>query len=119
VRGLAPYFFDVDAQFFVASRGRTAARLSVEYELMLTQKLVLAPQFEINAYGKDDVGRGIGSGISSLEAGMRLRYEIVREFAPYIGVTHERKLGDTADMARDADAERSETMLVVGVSVWL
>jgi copper resistance protein B len=115
VRGLAPYFFDVDAQLFVADQGRTGARLSAEYELMLTQRLVLVPEFEIDAYGKDDVERGIGSGFSSLEAGLRLRYEIVREFAPYIGLSHERKLGDTADMVDD-DAE---TMLVIGISAWL
>jgi copper resistance protein B len=119
VRGLAPYFFDIDAQLFVADHGRTAARAAAEYELMLTQKLTLTPKFEINAYGKDDIERGIGSGFSSLEAALRLRYEIVREFAPYIGVTHEHKLGDTANMARDADEERSETMLVIGISAWL
>lgn len=115
VRGLAPYFFDVDAQLFVADHGRTGARLSAEYELMLTQRLVLVPDFEINAYGKDDVERGIGSGFSSLEAGLRLRYEIVREFAPYVGLTHERKLAGTADMANDD----SETVLVIGISAWL
>jgi len=119
VRGLAPYFFDIDAQFFVANHGRTAARVTTEYELMLTQKLVLTPKFEINAYGKNDIERGTGSGFSSLEAALRLRYEIVREFAPYIGMTHERKLGDTASMARDADEDRSETMLVIGISAWL
>jgi copper resistance protein B len=119
VRGLAPYYFDIDAQLFVADHGDTAARVNVEYEMMLTQKLALVPEFEINAYGKDDIERGIGSGLSSLETGLRLRYEIVREFAPYVGLTYERKLGDTADMARDADEERSETMLVVGVSAWL
>jgi len=119
VRGLAPYFFDIDAQFFLTDHGRTAARLSAEYEFLLTQKLVLMPEFKINAYGKDDIERGIGSGFSSLEAGLRLRYEIVREFTPYIGVMHERKLGDTADLARDVDEERSDTMWVIGVSAWL
>lgn len=119
MRGVAPYFFDIDAQLFVADGGRSAARIGVEYELMLTQKLVLVPDIELNAYGKDDVERGIGSGLSSLEAGLRLRYEIVREFAPYIGVTHERTLGDTADMVEADGDERSETMLVIGISAWL
>jgi len=119
VKGLAPYFFNVDAQFFVADHGRTAARIKADYELMLTQKLVLTHEVEINAYGKDDVERGIGSGLSSFEAGLRLRYEFVREFAPYIGVLHERKLGDTANMAHDDNEARSDTMLVIGISAWL
>lgn len=118
VRGLAPYWFDIDAQFFVAEHGRTAARIALEYELLLTQKLALVPEIEANAYGKDDVTRGIGSGLSDVEAGLRLRYEIVREIAPYIGIVHQRKLGTTADFAREHDEEVKDTLFVAGVSVW-
>ena len=118
VRGLAPYWFDIDAKLFIADHGRAAVRLAAEYELMLTQKLVLVPELELNAHGKDDAMRGIGSGLSAIEAGLRLKYEIVREFAPYIGIVHERKLGTTADLAREHDDDAQETMFVAGFSVW-
>ena len=118
VRGVAPYWFDVDAQFFVAEHGRTAARIALEYELLLTQKLALVPEIEANAYGKDDEMRGIGSGLSDIETGLRLRYEIVREIAPYIGIVHHRKLGTTANLAREHDEDVKETLFVAGVSLW-
>jgi copper resistance protein B len=118
VRGLAPYWFDIDATFFIADHGRTGTRLKAEYELMLTQKLVLVPDIEANAYSKDDERRGIGSGLSDIEVALRLKYEIVREIAPYIGVMHTRKLGATADYARAADEDVRETLFVAGISLW-
>lgn len=85
-QGLAPYFFETDATLFIGDSGRTALRLQAEYDLLLTQRLILTPEIEVNLYGQDDPAIGIGSGLSDIEAGLRLRYEIRREFAPYIGV---------------------------------
>lgn len=71
---------------YLGQDGRTAARLRFEYEELITQQLVLQPKFEMNLYGKDDPQRGIGSGLSDTELGLRLRYDIKREFGPYVGV---------------------------------
>jgi copper resistance protein B len=93
-------------------------RLSAEYELLITQKLILTPEVEVNLFGKDDAELGIGSGLSDVSAGLRLRYEIVREFAPYIGVDWRQKLGNTADYARSEGEDTQETQFVIGFSAW-
>ena len=116
--GVAPYFFEVDSALFFNDDGQTNLRLEAEYEIMLTQKWVLSPEVEINLFGKDDDELGIGSGFSNLEAGLRLRYEITRQVAPYIGINHEQLLGDTADIAEDAGGETSESTAVAGVRFW-
>jgi copper resistance protein B len=118
VKGLAPYFFETDAAIFVGEHGRTAARLSGEYELMLTQKTVLAPEAEINIYGRDDPAMGIGSGLSDASVGLRLRHEFKREFAPYIGVNWSKKVGKTADYARAEGETTEDTQFVAGVRLW-
>lgn len=118
VQGLAPYWFEVEATAYVGDEGRTALRLKAEYELLLTQKLILQPSIEANAYGKRDAERDIGSGLSSLAVGLRLRYEIRREFAPYIGIEWARKFGETADFARAAGADAQDTALVAGLRFW-
>ncbi len=118
VQGLAPYWFEVDAAAYVGEQGRTALRFSAEYELLLTQKLILQPRFEANAYGKRDAGREIGSGLSDLALGLRLRYEIRREFAPYIGIERVALSGETADFARAAGADTQETRWVAGLRFW-
>lgn len=118
VQGLAPYFFEVDAALFVGESGRSAARLEAEYEFMFTQRLVLSPEIEINLYGKDDPAVGIGSGLSDIEAGLRLRYEIRREFAPYIGINWSRKFGNTADFAKADGEDIEDTQIVAGVRFW-
>ena len=118
VQGLAPYWFEVDATAYIGERGRTAVRLSAEYELLLTQKLILQPRVEANLYGKADAESEVGSGLASLVTGMRLRYEIRREFAPYVGVEWSGKFGDTADYARAADMRINETRVVAGVRFW-
>lgn len=115
LHGFAPYRFEVEAMFYVGEAGRTAARFEAEYELLITNRLVLQPMVEMNLYGKSDAERGIGSGLSSAEAGLRLRYEIRREFAPYVGVSWERKFGDTADLAGGSE---DEAKLVAGVRIW-
>ena len=118
VQGLAPYFFEIDAALYVGEGSRTAARLSAEYEMLITQRLVLQPELEFNLYGKDDTRNSIESGLSDVELGLRLRYEIRRELAPYVGVHWERKLGDTADLLRDAGDDVSDLTLVVGLRAW-
>jgi len=117
-KGLAPYWFEVDATLYAGGNGTVAGRLDAEYELMLTQRLILSPELELSFYGKEDAARGIGSGLSDLELGLRLRYEIVREVAPYIGVNWEKKLGNTADFARDEGESTSDLQFVVGVRAW-
>jgi len=118
VKGLAPYFFDIDAAVFVGENGRTAARMQVDYEFMLTQRWILVPEVELNLYGKDDPDTGIGSGFSDIEAGLRLRYEIRREFAPYVGVNWIHLYGDTADYAREEGKDTDEFQFVFGIRSW-
>jgi len=118
VQGLAPYFFETDVAFFLGESGRTALRFESEYELLLTQRLILTPEIEVNFYGQDDADIGIGSGLSDLEVGLRLRYEIRRQFAPYIGVNWSRLFGNTADFARTTGRDTSETQLVIGFRAW-
>lgn len=118
VQGLAPYWFEVDAAAYIGENGRTAARLEAEYELLLTQRLILQPRVEINYYGKSDPALEIGSGLSSGSIGLRLRYEINRQFAPYIGVERVSKFGKTADIARADGALTEETRWVAGVRIW-
>jgi len=118
LKGLAPYYFDIDAALFVGESGRTAARLQAEYEFMLTQKLILVPEVELNLHGKDDSDTGTGSGLSDIEAGIRLRYEVRREFAPYIGLNWTRLYGNTADFAREEGEDVDDLQMVLGVRFW-
>ncbi len=118
VQGLAPYWFEVEATAYVGEGGRTAARLSAEYELLLTQRLILQPEIEFDLYGKDDPRNGIGSGLADSEVGLRLRYEIRREFAPYIGVVWSRSYGETADLARAAGRDEDDVQFVAGLRAW-
>ncbi|MHB1084881.1 MAG: copper resistance protein B [Thiobacillus sp.] len=118
VQGLAPYWFEVDAAAYVGDNGRTALRLGAEYELLITQKLIVQPRLELDVYGKSDAARGVGSGLSETQAGVRLRYEFTRQFAPYIGIERTSKFGQTADLAR-ADGEKTGvTRWVAGVRFW-
>ena len=93
IEGLAAYWFDVEATLYVGEGGRTAARLRIEHDLLITQRLIVQPEFEANVYGKADAAREVGSGWSDLQIGLRIRYEIRRELAPYVGVTWRRDLG--------------------------
>lgn len=117
-KGLAPYLFEVDATAYVGNNGRTALRFKGEYDLLLTQRWVFMPEVELNAYGKEDLERGIGSGLSDGSLTLRLRYDIRREFAPYVGVMWTQKYGDTADFARAAGEPASETLYLVGLRAW-
>ncbi|MCB1661918.1 MAG: copper resistance protein B [Pseudomonadales bacterium] len=118
LQGLAPYFFEVEPVFFIGESGRTALRLEAEYELLLTQRLILTPDIELNIYGQNDSETGVGSGLSDVQMGLRLRYEIRREFAPYIGVNWSRKYGKTADYSRRTGEDLDDTQLVIGIRAW-
>ena len=118
VQGLAPYWFELDVTAYVDNGGRTAIMAEAEYELLLTQRLILQPRAELNLYGKDDPDNGLGSGFSDLSLGLRLRYEITRQFAPYIGVEWAGAYGDTADYRREAGNKTSDTQFVAGLRFW-
>lgn len=118
VMGLAPYLFEVQATGYIGQSGQTAARVEVEYEMLLTNRLILQPVVEVDFYGRDDERRGIGSGLSTAEAGLRLRYEISRRFAPYVGIVHERAFGRTADFRRAEGEDAIDTRVVAGFRVW-
>jgi copper resistance protein B len=118
IEGLAPLFFRVAATGYVSGDGHLAARLEGSYDLLLTQKLILQPQAEMNFYTKDDPARDIGSGLAEIDAGLRLRYEITRKVAPYVGVTYTGKFGATADFARAAGHPAHEVCFALGLRAW-
>jgi copper resistance protein B len=118
VQGLAPYWFELETTAYVGTSGRSALRLEAEYELLITQRWIVQPDVEVNFYGKNDPVRNIGSGLSDLDVGLRLRYEITRKFAPYIGVVWSRKFGNTANFARAAGERAQDTQLVAGIRIW-
>jgi copper resistance protein B len=118
VQGLAPYKFEVSATAYLGQGGRTAAVLEAEYDTLLSNRLILQWRAEASLHGKDDPVLGIGSGLGSVEAGLRLRYEITRQFAPYLGIEHGRAFGNTADLRRAAGHDESETRMVAGVRLW-
>lgn len=118
IQGLAPYWFEVEATAYLGASGRTQFRFETEYELLLTNRLVLQPLLETQVYGKSDPEHGIGAGLSSADLGLRLRYEIRRELAPYLGVTWHRKFFGTADLAEAARDGTAGTQLAIGVRVW-
>lgn len=118
VQGMAPYFFEVDAAAFVSHKGDVSARIKGEYELLLTQKLILQPSVELNLAAQRVEELGVGSGLTDVELGLRLRYEFVREFAPYIGVSWERAIGKTADFAREEGEDVDALSFVAGVRFW-
>ena len=118
LQGLVPYMFELDAAAFVSEKGDVSARIEAEYELLLTQRLILQPRAEVNFAVQDVRELGIGSGVSDAEVDLRLRYEITREFAPYVGVSYERKFGQTADFARDEGEDEDDVFFVIGVRAW-
>jgi len=115
LQGLAPDWLDIEATAYLGPSGRTAARFEAEYELLFTQRLILQPRFEANLYGRDDRARRIGAGLSDAQLGLRLRYEIRRQFAPYVGVEWIRRFAKTAQYARDAGELAFDPQWVAGV----
>ncbi len=118
IEGLAPYWFEIDAAAFVSNKGDVSARFEAEYDQRITQKLILQPRIEFDLNAQDMPELGIGSGLSRAEAGLRLRYEIKPEFAPYIGVAYERAFGDTADFRRAAGDAAGGLIFLMGVRAW-
>ena len=118
VQGLAPYLFEVDAALFLSHRGDLTARFEAELDQRITQSLILQPRAEVNLAAQDIPRLGIGAGLDKIEIGVRLRYEIVREIAPYIGIEQSWRVGDSADYARALGEDPSTTNYVVGIRFW-
>ncbi|MCB2079115.1 MAG: copper resistance protein B [Novosphingobium sp.] len=118
VQGLAPYFFEVDAAAFLSQKGEVTGRIEAEYDQRVTQRLITQPRIELNVSLQDVPELGFGSGITSMQAGMRLRYEVVREFAPYVGVEWRKEFGDTARMTRAGGGDPDRVVLIAGLRAW-
>lgn len=118
VEGLAPYWLELEATGYASEEGRLAARLRAEYTLRFTQRLMLQPEFEINLYSKSDPAQHLGSGVSDTQLGLRLRYEITRQFAPYVGVVWSRRFGTTAAFARMQREPVFDRQFVAGIRFW-
>lgn len=118
LEGLAPYWFEVAPTLFVSQDGDISARLEASYDLLFTQRLIAEPELELNAALQEVPEHGIGSGLNDIGLGVRLRYEIKREIAPYIGFTWTRRLGGSADLAREAGRSVDERAFVAGLRVW-
>lgn len=118
VQGLAPYWFEVEASAYVEPSGRTHLRVETDYDLLITNRLVLQPLLEFEVYGRADRERLVGAGLSTGELGVRLRYEFRREFAPYVGVVWTRRFFGSADLARAAGHDVAGTRVAVGLRTW-
>lgn len=118
IEGLAPYYFQFAPTLYIRDGGNMAGRLSGSYDLLLTQRWIAQTEVEINFYSKDDPSRRIGSGLSDLDTGVRLRYEIRRKFAPYIGFAYNGKYGNSATYSHQAGGATSEPSFVFGLRLW-
>ena len=118
VQGVAPYMIHVDASAYLSDRGDLTARIEADHDMRVTQSLILQPRVELDLAAQDVPERGLGAGLSSVEAGLRLRYEITRQFAPYVGVEWEQSLGKTRRLARAAGDDASDVAVLLGVRAW-
>ena len=118
VQGLAPYMWHVDGAAFLSDRGDLTARVEGEYDQKITQRLILQPRMELELSAQDIPEREIGAGLTKIETGLRLRYEIAREFAPYVGVGYEAKIGQTADIAKAAGEDPDGLAFLLGIRAW-
>lgn len=118
VEGLAPYWFKLELTGYVSDAGNLSARLKGSYDLLFTNRLILTPSIESNVFSKKQADRQLGAGVSNVELGLRLRYEIKRKFAPYVGFVWERSFGDTADFKRLEGEPVTERRLVAGLRLW-
>lgn len=116
--GLAPYRFEFEPTVFVSQRGELSARLEASYQVLITQRLVAEPEIELNAALQAAPRFGVGRGLNDYEMGLRVRYEFRREFAPYVGWSQSRRLGATADLAREGGEDVSENRFVAGFRIW-
>ncbi|MFN3726248.1 MAG: copper resistance protein B, partial [Allosphingosinicella sp.] len=118
VQGTAPHWIEIDAAAFLSDEGELTARIEAEYDLRITQRLILQPLVEVELAAQDTPELGIGAGLSSTETGLRLRYEIVPEFAPYVGVEWEQSYGQTADFREAAGEDLGALRFVAGLRIW-
>jgi copper resistance protein B len=118
IQGLAPYLFEIDAALYLSQSGDLTARFEAELEQDITQDIVLQPRIELSLAAQDNPARGVGAGIDQIAAGLRLRYEFVPEFAPYVGIEQGWKLGNSARFARLAGEDPNVTSLVMGIRFW-
>jgi copper resistance protein B len=118
IQGMPLYGLETEATVFIGEGGQSALRLEAEYDILLTQRWVLQPTAEINLYERNDDRRSVGSGLNDAGVGLRLRYEINRQFAPYVGVSWDRAYGNSADLLRAEGEDASEARLVAGIRFW-
>jgi copper resistance protein B len=118
IEGLAPYWFDLEVTAYVGTSNRTALRLDASYDLRITQRLILKPRLEANWYGSSDNERELGSGLAEAGLSIRLRYEVRRELAPYVGVEWSNRYGGTGALARAAGKDPSDTRMTIGLRFW-
>ncbi|MCQ4323549.1 copper resistance protein CopB [Stutzerimonas stutzeri] len=118
VQGMPVYGLETEATAFLGEGGQSALRLEADYDILLTRRWVLQPTAELNLHGRNDEARGVGAGLSEASVGLRLRYEITRQFAPYVGLSWNRAYGNTADILRANDEDISETRLLAGIRFW-
>jgi copper resistance protein B len=118
VEGLAPYFFEIAPTLYISDGGHVAGRITGFYDVLFTQRLIAEPEAELNFYSKDDPKRKIGSGFSDIDTGLRLRYEISRKFAPYVGFAYSGKYGNSASYSRRAGESTNDPRFVFGVRLW-
>lgn len=117
-QGLALYNFESEITGFVSNGGKVALRLGGEYDVLLTNRLIIQPSYEVNFYSQDDESRGRGRGLADTELGLRLRYEIRREFAPYIGVSWNQLYGKTSHMVKREGEKDSQIVFLAGARIW-
>jgi copper resistance protein B len=118
LQGLAPYRFEAEPALFISQDGDVSARLTTTYEMLLTQRLILQPRLDFDAAVQSVERFDVGEGVNNIGLGLRLRYEIMREFAPYIGVHWLRRFGETADIARREGGHAEDIAVVFGVRLW-
>lgn len=117
IEGLSQYFFHISATAYASDTGHYAAKFFGTYDLLLTQRLILQPEAEINIYSRSDPARLVSSGVSELDTGLRLRYEITRKFAPYIGVAYERRFAARSRLVAAGETP-AQLRFAVGLRSW-
>jgi copper resistance protein B len=118
IEGLSPYFFQFAPTFYFSNRGFFAGRIEGSYDILITNRLIAQPEFELNFYSKSNPSRGIGAGFSELDTGLRIRYEFTRKFAPYIGFAYTGNYGRTATFTRRAGGNAQDPRFIFGVRSW-
>ena len=118
VEGLASRLFEIEGALFLSDKGDVSARFEGYHDMRLTQRLVLQSRAELSLATQDVPETSIGAGLTDVELGVRLRYEISRRFAPYIGLSHQRSVGKTARLSRAAGEDPRATRFVAGLRFW-